>query len=94
MFASPLVSALSSRRLLVASGIVIILSLLSLLVATAVDRRATAATLFSSSEPVVRDLPTPELPREWRWKKPGVEYEHMFMTPRRVDREHKLRFSE
>jgi hypothetical protein len=62
---------------------VIIVALVSLLAATGADRGATGAPLFEPEEMVIREWPIAELPREWRWEKPGVEYEHMFMAPHR-----------
>jgi hypothetical protein len=54
---------------------VIASSVLSLRIATAVDRRAATAPMC---EPVAREWPARELPPGWRWEKPGVQYEHRY----------------
>lgn len=68
-----IVSKVSFRWILVGSLVIVI----ALLVASTVNREATAAPTSVVVEKVV-EWPTRELTKPWRWTKPGVKYEHMY----------------
>jgi len=59
------------------AAITIVLSVI--LIATTANRGATAA----NTSDMVFPEPVKELPPEWQWEQPGVEYEHMYMSGRK-----------
>ena len=73
MFQNAPFSIPRTRRIAVAC-VALVTGLALVFIATVANRGATAATEFDAP----RERPMRELPLEWRWEKPGVEYRHMY----------------
>lgn len=70
-------SNLVSWKALPFYAVVAIAALLALLIATSLGDGASAAPVEVS---VTRVWETRELEPEWRWQRPGAEYEHMYYS--------------
>jgi hypothetical protein len=70
-------------RSIIRSIVAVFLGLAVILFATSIQRGATAANIVDELRQGDR---THELPREWRWEKPSVDYEHIYMSRRGSDR--------